>query len=376
MDDAVRLQLYIGSPNPTPAPRVAIEALREVIVTVRDRGRSGFQITFAMNPRSPLDTWLLLTGGQPVNVLRVVIATIFKGIVEVLMDGVVTDHEILPGSHDGFARLSVTGQDLSVLMDKIDFSGVAFPATSAEDRVQQLLMKYASLGIVPRVVPGRLVDVPAPPSRVPSQRRTDLAYIQSLARRVGHVFYLEPGPTPGVNTAYWGPPVRNGLAQRALNVDMDAHTNVQALNFTFDNNVNGVPAVRHIDEDTGQDSAVSVPDATTRYPPLGLRAPLANRRQPIDDNIAKRSLPEAMMLGMARITSMAEAVSARGELDITRYGAILKARRLVGVRGAGIAFDGLYYVRSVTHRIQRGQYRQSFELSRDGLKSTVATVPV
>jgi hypothetical protein len=54
---------------------------------------------------------------------------------------------------------------------------------------------------------------------------------------------------------------------------------------------------------------------------------------------------------------------------------VLKARKLVGVRGAGAAFDGLYYVKSVTHNIKRGEYKQSFTLSRNGLLSTFKTVP-
>jgi hypothetical protein len=68
-------------------------------------------------------------------------------------------------------------------------------------------------------------------------------------------------------------------------------------------------------------------------------------------------------------------VSANGTLDVLRYGGVLKARRLVGVRGAGPAFDGLYYVRSVTHNIKRGEYKQSFTLGRNGLLSTVSSVP-
>ena len=55
-------------------------------------------------------------------------------------------------------------------------------------------------------------------------------------------------------------------------------------------------------------------------------------------------------------------------------GGCCKPRRLVGVRGAGMAFDGLYYVSSVTHRIQRGEYKQSFKLVRNGLLSTVPEV--
>ena len=48
----------------------------------------------------------------------------------------------------------------------------------------------------------------------------------------------------------------------------------------------------------------------------------------------------------------------------------------MGVRGAGAAFDGLHYVKSVTHTIKPGDYRQRFELSRNGLISTLPRVPV
>src|SRR6266481_2611287 len=70
----------------------------------------------------------------------------------------------------------------------------------------------------------------------------------------------------------------------------------------------------------------------------------------------------------------AEAVSCEGSLDVTRYRNVLQARQLVGVRGAGPAFDGLYYVKSVTHKIKRGEYKQDFTLTRNGLVSTVPTV--
>ena len=42
--------------------------------------------------------------------------------------------------------------------------------------------------------------------------------------------------------------------------------------------------------------------------------------------------------------------------------------------GAGPAFDGLYYVKRVTHKIKRGEYKQDFTLTRNGLVSTVSTV--
>ena len=68
------------------------------------------------------------------------------------------------------------------------------------------------------------------------------------------------------------------------------------------------------------------------------------------------------------------AISGSGSLDVVRYGYILRARMLVGVRGAGLAYDGLYYVDSVTHNLKRGEYKQSFTLSRDGLISITPRV--
>jgi len=52
----------------------------------------------------------------------------------------------------------------------------------------------------------------------------------------------------------------------------------------------------------------------------------------------------------------------------------LKARQLVGVRGAGLPFDGLYYVQSVTSTVKRGEFKQSFQLTRNGLISTTPVV--
>ncbi len=64
------------------------------------------------------------------------------------------------------------------------------------------------------------------------------------------------------------------------------------------------------------------------------------------------------MMGLAAAAQNAEVVTCEGSLDVTRYGGVLSARKLVGVRGAGPAFDGLYYVKSVTHKIKRGEYKQ------------------
>lgn len=370
----VTLQLYIGPLVPIPASKVVMDALTELSVTVNDVGRSGFQLSFTVSNKSPLHTLFLLTGGSPVNILRVVIVVIVSGTPHVIMDGVVTNHQIAPGSDASHSTLSITGEDLTVLMDKIDFSGFPFPATPAEGRVALLLLKYAFLGLIPLIIPSVLIDVPIPTTRIPAQKGTDLAYIKELAEKVGYVFYLDPGPAPGANVAYWGPQIKVGAPQRALNINMDAHTNVESLTFTFDNNVNAIPIVFYYEELSKAVIPIPIPPITPLNPPLGLIPPIPTRLQPVSDDLSKRSLPQSIMIGLAKAAQWAEAVSAKGELDVLRYGSVLKPRKLVGVRGAGTAYDGLYYVKSVTHKIKAGEYKQSFELSRNGLISTVPQV--
>jgi hypothetical protein len=70
-----------------------------------------------------------------------------------------------------------------------------------------------------------------------------------------------------------------------------------------------------------------------------------------------------------------KSVTVTGELDAVRYGSVLKIRQLVGLRGVGTRYDGLYYVKRVSHRLRPGEYKQSFTLTREGVGATVATLP-
>lgn len=371
----IHLTLMIGPIVPIPVSKIVLEALTEISVTHNENGTSGFQLSFEIGKKSPLEILFLLFGGVSIPAfLRTVITVTLNGKPTVIMDGMITNHEFKPGGGSSKALLSVTGQDLTMVMDKQDFSGFPFPAMPAEGRIALLVAKYSFLGIVPLVIPSVLIDVPIPTSRIHAQRGTDLSYIRHLAEEVGYVFYIEPGPVPGTNIAYWGPQIKIGVPQAALNLDMDAHSNVESLNFNFDNDQNAIPTVFYYDEKTKGVIVVPIPPITPLNPPLGLLPPIPTRLTPIQGGLSKYSLPKVIMIGLGKASKYAEAVSGQGELDVLRYGHILKARQLVGVRGTGLAYNGLYYVKSVTHNIKRGSYRQSFELSRNGLISTLPVV--
>jgi len=370
----IHLTLLVGPVVPVPVPQVVLDALTGVQVTSSAGSPSGFQLSFTLSNRSPLHTIFLVAGGQT-PLLRVIIILTISGTPQVLMDGVMTNQQVTPGSQPGHSTLTITGEDLTKVMDLQDFSGIPYPAMPPEARVALIILKYAVFGMIPLVIPSLFSDLPIPVERIPTQQGTDLGYIKQLAADVGYVFYVDPGPVPGTNTAYWGPEIKVGIPQPALNFDMDAHTNVESLSFNFNTANTVLPVVFIQNQLTKLPIPIPIPKLNPLQPPLGvIPAPITNIKFLKDT--AKLSPMAAIGRGLAEASRSADAVSGNGTLDVMRYGRVLKARQLVGVRGAGMAFDGLYFVKSVTSTVKRGEFKQSFELTRNGLISITPRVPV
>lgn len=375
----LQLSLLMGPVVPVPAPRVVVEALQSAQVTTSAGQRSGFQLTFTVGKNSAIER-TLLPAGLFDPMIRVILVATISGAPQVLMDGLITRQQMTPSNAPGHSTLTITGEDVSQAMDLIDFSGFPFPAMPAEGRVALMVAKYAMFGIVPLVLPSVLVDIPNPLERIPKQAGTDLAYINQLAAEVGYVFYIEPGPLPGMNVAYWGPEIKVGPVQPALNINMDAHTNVESLSFNYDGLSKTLYYLYIQNLLTKAPIPIPIPDITPLNPPLGAKPPIPLHVKPITGDVdqsgtAKYSPLQAAAIGLAKAAKASDVISGSGSLDVLRYGRVLKARQLVGVRGAGLAYDGLYYVKSVTHSIKPGEYKQSFTLSRNALISTFQKVP-
>ena len=368
------MSLLIGPVVPVPVSKPVIDALTAVQVQTKVGNPSGFQLTFAFSNKSPLNILLLLLA-QVGPFIRVIIIARVNGTQHVLIDGVIGNHQLKPNAQTGQSILTVTGSDLTAVMDNINFAGIPYPAMPAEARVALIVAKYAMFGMIPIVVPSLFMDVPIPTNRIPVHKGTDLAYVQKLAKDVGYVFYIEPGLQPGTNIAYWGPERKVGTPQPALNINMDEHTNIESVDFSFDGDAKSIPIVFIQNEQTRIPIPIPIPDISPLNPPLGLIPPFPSKFPRMNDT-AKLSPTQAMSLGLAEASRTADAVTGNGTLNVVRYGHILKARSLVGIRGAGEAFNGLYFVSSVTHNIKAGEYKQSFTLSRNGLVSTFPRVPV
>lgn len=399
----VHLTLLIGPTFAVPAPLPVAEALASVEVTQTDTGRSGFQLTFYVGRSGPWDLpdYRLLLNPllRPFN--RVVLMVHFDLLPTVLVDGFITQFDLVPSDDPGGSTLVVTGEDVSVMMS-LEQTALQYPMPELA-QVTTILAKYAVLGWT-----GAIVDPPPVPDPFlatrewPTQNGSDYDYLQALASNHGFVFYVRPGPVPNTNIPYWGPAmpldaVAMAATLPALSVNMGPQTNVDSVSFTYD----ALAAEMVLGEAVEPNSNVPIPVV---MPPVGTDVPLALVPAAVNQQLKTRvsrpgppteserraaleeareaartaqglSITEAFERARSRVNDAARnAVTVSGELDGLRYGAALTARSVVGLRGAGFTNDGLYFVRSVTHSIAKGSYRQRFSLRREGVGSIVPLV--
>src|SRR5713101_4463332 len=375
MNRGFYLTLMIGGFNADPVSQPVIDALTEVQVSSTVGSQAGFQLKFTIGKNSPVQQ--MHNSGYFDPRRRVIIAVTVNGSVEVLMDGIITKQDITPNSSPGKSTLTVTGLDLTALMDFLDLTGIPYPALPKFLIVELILAKYLVLGVVPVAIPASIPSFENPLDHFNKQQGSDYSYVTSMAREEGAVFYLDPGPQPGQSLAYYGPDISKmfGGVQPALSINFDSTSNIDSLSFSYDGTLATQYFVTIIEPNTKIPIPIPVPNIDLLKAPLAAHAPTPLKSQQLTPT-ANQSPAGAALAGLAALFKTADVISGSGQLDVLRYGHVFKARQLAAVRGVGDYYDGKYYVKSVTHNIKRGEYKQSFTLSRGGTGSSVSTVGV
>lgn len=368
----VHLTLMIGKTVPSPAPVAFMEALKNVEVTHKDDGASGFQITFRVGRSGPRDLldYGLLSSPLLKQFNRVIVIVTFTLIPQVLMDGVITNIQLNPSETPGESTLTVTGEDVSLMMD-LNEECQSFPALPDYLKVLRVISSYtAAYGLIPPPPPisSEPMNPRSPLEQIDQQpaNMTDRAYLRYLAEMYGFVFYLTPGPAPGVNTVHWGPPERVSVPQAALSANMGSFSNVDSVRFQYD----GLAPQRVRYTERGESGSVGSHSQTRSFPLARETAEVRRSTQLTGASCRAQAQAQG-----AVDRSFDSAVTASGELDAIRYSKILQPRKLVCLRGVGDTYNGAYYVKEVTHRISRGSYKQAFTLTREGTGSTTPVCP-
>lgn len=218
---------------------------------------------------------------------------------------------------------------------------------------------FGKYGIIPAVIP-------TPPQRTmldttTTQRTSDSQYLAQLAGRSGYDLFIAPEPLSGRDVGHFRPPLTVPVPQGVLSIDFGRQTNLNSFH-----------AYNDMLAPTGLQGFTS--DPKTRVP-VPYVAPVATEMPMGPEPTLLRILPppverlgasdaanpqEAQRTAMARATASSRSVRCTGEVDGIKFARALRCGEPVLVRGAGRENSGLYYVDSVTHRISRDDYVQSF----------------
>jgi hypothetical protein len=379
LGSSITLTVRLGKQKTAPAPGVLIDAIQSVEVTQRDRGRAAFQIVFQVGRSGSLDLKdyqlvkdPLLSSGN-----RLILIVTLQAKAHLLMDGIITHQQLSPSLEPGASTFTITGEDITVMMDRKKHA-VEHPVQDPKVIVEQILEQYRSTyGVIPRVIsPPKGVNAPSANEQTPVKHGSDLRHILYLANRYGYVFYVSPGPQLEKNTAYWGPPKKRGgtQSQKALSFNLGSYTNVDSI--SLQHNARSPTKVfgRVQDRKTNQIQSFSIDSSDEERAFLSKTLSLNNKDavQEVQYMDSGHTLMESRIRAQAITNqSVDHAVQITGDLDTARYGDMLQIRELVGLRGVGDRYNGLYYVQQVTHKLRNGEYKQSFTIIREGLDSTV-----
>ena len=186
-----------------------MDALTSVQVT-SGKDRSGFQITFAVSKKSHAAHDLLPAGYFDPMVTRVIVIATLGGSPNVLMDGIVTRQEMQPSSEPGKSTLTITGEDLSVLMD-VDRQDRSLPGDARRRQALRDSCALRPVSASARSSSRRSCRSSAlPPTKWETPAEVDRPRLHQTARAALRLRLLRasPGPLPGQSIAYFGPDIR------------------------------------------------------------------------------------------------------------------------------------------------------------------------
>jgi hypothetical protein len=382
----IELALRIGPGTPDPAPAALMRALRSVEVTQQDAAPSGFQITFLTEIGGPGEDFALVQDALLKPFSRVLIRVAVNGVATTLIDGFITHQQYMPGNGPDDSRFIVTGEDVSVKMDMLDLSR-EFPSFADYTTVLEVLAPYALLGVTPDVATTASTLVPL--DFVPQQVGTDRCFLQQMAQQNGYLFYVTPSDTLFENTAYWGPPKRGDPPSALLDVAVGPASTVDGLQAEYDalapTTYFGFAIQRYVPPyfpvpfttwEGNRDPALATQRTLGISTVLGLEA----KHQIWQDS--QYSPARAIIKAQAMTTASTDNVATLScDVSPVRLGAVVTAPSMVGVRGTGQDYDGLYYLKSAKHTInllhdEQWNYTQSLVMAREGVGTTTQTLEV
>jgi hypothetical protein len=148
-------------------------------------------------------------------------------------------------------------------------------------------------------------------------------------------------------------------------VNMGDATNVNSFQASFDMLQAATAKAANVDVHSSDQQSTDSDSAEDKSLGSASTVPADNPRQVLMTGTGLSDTGELQTAAQAEVDRSAFAITAEGELNTVAYGDVLRAKRPVLVRGAGLQFSGLYYVQRVTHTFTGDGYTQHFSLKRN-----------
>jgi phage protein D len=289
-----------------------------------------------------------------------------------VFDGYITSVGLTLGNEPGTSFLDVRGMDTSVLMS-LEEKIATWPDMADSDIVQQIVAQYG----VP-IQADSTATVHQDSETTVVQRGTDIQFVRELARRNGMEFYFETDDISGQVTGYFRAPQLDGTPQPDLAVQFGGDSNL--LSFSVQMSGQRPLNVKSLQMDISANSSTPAQVSDTVLTKLGDKDATALIGEPLGSLVTAKDAPAQMLVlgtptsDATEMQSLAQAVrdeaawfiTAQGEINSDAYQSVLRAHRLVLVKGAGKTYSGKYYVTRVVHELQHdGAYTQKFEARRN-----------
>ena len=289
--------------------------------------------------------------------------TIGSRLPETLMNAYVIETSATFANQPGMSMLNVVAMDPTVLLN-LEEKVKAWPNMADSDVANQIFTApaYKFTPIVDATKWRRQEN-----EQTMIQRGTDMQFLQQLARRNGFEVYVETNGLTGAIEGHFHAPRLNVPSQGVLSVNMRDETNVNSFNARFD--MLRPSTVQATNLDVGTQSNQQAQAEKSKLKALGKETALTSqqRRRVLPAQSGLTRTGELQAYAQAVADQSALSITADGELNTVAYGAVMRAKRPILVRGAGKQFSGTYYVERVHHVLTGDSYKQNFTLRRNAL---------
>lgn len=304
------------------------------------------------------DSWSVLDDDLFTRLANIKVIVAVAGITTHLIDAHIVDTRIELSSTPGKSFIDVIAMDPTVLMS-LDEKQRAWPNQSDSDIAGTIFGEY---GFTADVEDTRIRydenDVTT------TQFGTDIKFLKALAGRNGFECFVDLDEN-GNKVGHFHKPRVQDAPQGVLSVNCGAATNVNTFTARFDmlKPMQAVAAGLDIESKDNQDGSVSGSDLKSMGSSSSATGDRPRRVYLANTGLAKSS--ELSAYAQALVDESNFAIVAEGELNTVAYGAVLRAKKVVNVRGAGRTFSGAYYVDKVLHVLTGEGYVQRFSLRRN-----------